>query len=430
MDVDLGPTLGADPGLTRDELDELDEQVARIHGDVQTRREAGAFGYAALDLPARTDLDAIHRAVEELPAPEAVLTVGIGGSALGAATLTDALDSDVLHHCLDNVDPAFTRGILETLPLEETVLIAVSKSGTTTETLANFLVAREAIDDAGGDWREQTVVVTGEEGTLARAAQRHDLPRLPFPEPVPGRYAMLSPVGLTAAVLCGLDAEAILDGARAVADDLSGSLYETPAYAYGAATYGLEERGATVDAMMPYAESLERFAEWFAQLWAESLGKDGRGQLPARALGSTDQHSQLQRYRGGPRDTVVTVVEPLERPSCPIPATEEEQAPETLTDADLTDVMTAECEATVASLVEAGRPVIRVEIDRVDAASVGALCYGMEVACVMAGELAETNPFDQPAVEWAKDAAETLLAGASTTALDVSMSSLRVEGGQ
>jgi glucose-6-phosphate isomerase len=427
MDVDLGPTLGADPGLSRDALEELDERVATVHRKVQSRREAGDFGYAALDLPTTTDLDAIRRVAAELPDPEAVLTAGIGGSALGATTLTDALATDVPHVSLDNVDPAFTRETLDALPLADTVLIAVSKSGTTTETLANVLVAREAIDDAGGDWREQTVVVTGEDGVLARAADRYALPRLPFPDPVPGRYAMLSPVGLTAAVLCGCDAEAILDGAGTVARDLSGSLYETPAYAYGAATYALEERGATVNAMMPYAESLERFAEWFAQLWAESLGKDGRGQLPARALGTTDQHSQLQRYRGGPRDTVVTVVEPADRPSCPIPAADGDGVPEPVAGNDLADVVTAELDATVASLVEAERPAIRVEIDRVDAASIGALCYGTEAACVMAGELAGTNPFDQPAVEWAKDAAETLLTGGSTASLDVSMPSLRIE---
>jgi glucose-6-phosphate isomerase len=432
MNVDLGPTLGANPGLTRDTLDALDERVGTIHRELESRRDAGEFGYAALELPHRTDLETITDAVAEVPDPGAVLTVGIGGSALGAATLTDALGTDVPHVTLDNVDPAFTRETLEALPLADTVMLAVSKSGTTTETLTNFLLAREAIDDAGGDWRDQTVVVTGEGGALARTADRHDLPRLAFPGPVPGRYAMLSPVGLAAAVLCGLDAAAILEGAAAVADDLSGSLYETPAYAYAGATHALEQRGATVNAMMPYAESLETFAEWFAQLWAESLGKAGRGQLPARALGTTDQHSQLQRYRGGPRDTVVTVVEPAERPSCPLPepgAATLDAIPPSLDGGDLADVMSAQLEATVASLVEAERPVIRIDIDRVDARSLGALCHGLTAACVMAGELAGTNPFDQPAVEWGKQAAQHLLAGDSTAALDVPLPSLRVEGG-
>jgi glucose-6-phosphate isomerase len=162
--------------------------------------------------------------------------------------------------------------------------------------------------------------------------------------------------------------------------------------------------------MMPYAEGLEAFAEWFAQLWAESLGKEGTGQTPARALGATDQHSQLQLYRAGPRDKLVTLVRPRERPDLSIPETDVEGLAY-LGETDLGELLDAEFEATEASLAAAGRPNVRIEIDRADAESVGELLYGMEAACVLAGELADVETFTQPAVEWGKRAARGLLGG-------------------
>jgi glucose-6-phosphate isomerase len=193
-------------------------------------------------------------------------------------------------------------------------------------------------------------------------------------------------------------------------DGLAGSLLECPAYAYGAVAYALDVRGGAVNAVMPYAEGLEPFAEWFAQLWAESLGKDGLGQTPARALGATDQHSQLQLYRAGPRDKLITLVRPRERPACPIPETDIADLAY-LGGADLGELLDAEFEATEASLAAAGRPNVRVEIDRVDARGVGDLLYSMEAACVLAGELYGVETFTQPAVEWGKRAARGLLGG-------------------
>jgi glucose-6-phosphate isomerase len=162
--------------------------------------------------------------------------------------------------------------------------------------------------------------------------------------------------------------------------------------------------------MMPYAERLETFAEWFAQLWAESLGKDGLGQTPARALGATDQHSQLQLYRAGPRDKLVTLVRPRDYSDRAIPETDLDGL-SYLGGSSLGDLLDAEFEATEASLVESGVPAIRVEIDAVDERSLGSLLYEMEAACVLYGELAAVSTFTQPAVEWGKNAARGLLGG-------------------
>ncbi|GAA0551876.1 glucose-6-phosphate isomerase [Halorubrum ejinorense] len=410
MRVDLGNALETTPGLTTETLDRLDDRVAAAHERIAGGMADDEFGYAALTLPETADPDAIDAAVDGFDRPEAVLTVGIGGSALGAATLSNALSSDVDAYVLDNVDPDDTRALLADLPLSETVVNVVSKSGTTAETLANFLVVREAMSDAGVDWTDRTLVTTGEGGNLRQLADRHDLPSLPVPDGVPGRFSALSTVGLAVAALQGHDVEAVLAGGRDGMDALAGSLYESPAYAYGAATYALAERGALTNAVMPYAESLETFAEWFAQLWAESLGKDGLGQTPARALGATDQHSQLQLYRAGPPDKLVTLVRPTERADVSIPETDLDGLAY-LGGSSLGGLLDAEFEATEASLAAAGVPNVRVEVDRVDERSLGELLYGMEAACVLYGELASVSTFTQPAVEWGKKAARGLLGG-------------------
>ena len=412
MHVDLGSAIDATPGVSRDSLERLDEQVATAHDRIEAGRNDNEHGYAALNLPSRVDLDAIRSAVAPFGDAEAVLTVGIGGSALGAATLADALadPDDPDAYFLDNVDPEHVARLLESLPLKRTAVNVVSKSGTTAETLSNFLVVREAMADAGVDWTERTFVTTGESGNLRELADAHDLPSLPVPDGVPGRFSVLSPVGLAVAAIQGHDLDAIRAGAADAADGLTGSLFETPAYAYGAATYALATRGATTNAMMPYAERLETFAEWFAQLWAESLGKDGLGQTPTRALGATDQHSQLQLYRAGPREKVVTLLRPADRPDRSIPDTDLDGL-SYLGGSTLGELLDAEFEATEASLAASGVPAIRVEVDAIDERSLGSLLYGTEAACVLYGELAGVSTFTQPAVEWGKRAARGLLGG-------------------
>jgi glucose-6-phosphate isomerase len=411
MRVDIGNALAAvaDPGVEESALGALDEQVGRAHERIAAGREDDEFGYAALNLPDATDPTAVRAAVEPVADAGAVLTVGIGGSALGAATVSAALGpADVDHRVLDNVDPAHLRATLDGLPLEDTAVHVVSRSGTTAETLANFLVVREAMTGAGVDWTERTVVTTGPDGPLRALADEHGLPVLSAPEGVPGRFSVLSPVGLVPAAIRGHDIEALLAGARGV--ELSGSVRSCPAYAYGALAYALDQRGAGVNVMMPYAERLEPFAEWFAQLWAESLGKSGGGQTPVRALGATDQHSQLQLYRAGPRDKLVTLVRPRERPERSIPETGIEDLAY-LGGGELGALLDAEFEATEASLAAAGRPTVRVELDRLDARGLGELLYSMEAACILAGELYGVETFTQPAVEWGKRAARGLLGG-------------------
>ncbi|MFC7135615.1 glucose-6-phosphate isomerase [Halobaculum litoreum] len=425
MYVDIGNALDGDLGLAREDLDALDGRVADAHERIARGRADSEHGYAALNLPETCDPDAIRTAAAGFD-PDHLLTVGIGGSALGAATLTDALGGDLDCRYLDNVDPVWVASILAGVDLSSTVVNVVSRSGTTAETLSNFLVVREAMEAAGVDWTERTVVTTGASGNLRAMADQHDLPALDVPDGVPGRFSALSTVGLFAAELAGADLDALLAGAAAEADRLAGSLYESPAYAYGATTYALAERGAVTNAVMPYAESLERFAEWFAQLWAESLGKDEHGQTPARALGATDQHSQLQLYRAGPADKLVTLVRPREADDVAIPETDLEGL-SYLGGSSLGELLDAEFRATEASLAAAGRENVRVELDRVDEHGLGELLYGMEAATVLYGELAGVSTFTQPAVEWGKNAARGLLGGGDFPEADAVSEKRRLE---
>ncbi len=411
MKLDIGNALStvATPGLSTEELEELDDRVAAAHDRIESGMESNEFGYTSLNLPASADPAAIREAVSGFEDSEAVLTVGIGGSALGAGTISDALGSNgVTHEMLDNVDPEQIQTVLGEMPLAKTTVNVVSRSGTTAETLANFLVVRDAMEAGGVDWTERTIVTTGDSGPLHELAVEHDLPKLHVPEGVPGRFSAISPVGLVPAAIQGHDIEAVIAGGQAGKSSLTGSLFDCPAYAYGAVSYALDQRGASINAMMPYAEGLETFAEWFAQLWAESLGKDGMGQTPARALGATDQHSQLQLYRAGPRDKMVTLVRPTARTDHTIPETDIDDLAY-LGGTGLGELLDAEFEATEASLAAAERPNVRIEIERVDEEGIGELLFAMEAACILAGELYEIETFNQPAVEWGKRAAHGLL---------------------
>lgn len=412
MQVDLGNSLRtvADPGISRDALDRLDAQISVSHDRICEGRDTNEFGYAALNLPESTETRKIEEAVTEMPDAGMVLTIGIGGSALGAVMLTEALGSGDSHIAIDNVDPVYVKQTLGELDFEETVIHVVSKSGSTIETIANFHVVMSAFESAGVDWTERTVVTTGDTGPLRSIANEYSLPVLDAPDNVPGRYAALSPVGLVPLEVLGHDVDAVLSGAAQSAQELSGSLYSTPAYAYAAVMAGLARRGVVANAMMPYAESLESFSEWFSQLWAESLGKDGFGQIPLRVLGVTDQHSQLQLYREGPRNTVVTFLRSASTAGVEVPAVEDPSM-SFLDGVSLGEILHAEFEATEASLAAASRPSVRIEVDETEAGNLGKLVYGMEAACIMVGELQCVDPFDQPGVEWGKEATKALLGG-------------------
>lgn len=396
MKVDLSNVLDerVDGGLTRDGL-----------------RGSGAGNVDIPDsvarLPHRTDGARVAEAGERLSDKfGAFVNVGIGGSALGGATVVDALAPDTQVHFLDNVDPEYLSSVLDRIDLDETVFSVVSKSGQTAETVANYLVVRGALEEAGCEPSEHLVFTTGTESPLRGLDARATFE---FPD-VPGRYSALSVVGLLPAAFAGVDVEKVLEGGER-AEPTEKDVMEQRGRALGAASHLLGEEGVRASVMMPYAESLETFSEWYAQVWAESLGKDGAGQTPVRAVGATDQHSLLQLLVGGPRDKLVTFVDPGE--SARDRDHDHDFAVEGhdgyLDGVALEELRDAELDATQASLVRNEVPNVRVELDGVAPEELGELIYTYEVATVVAGRLAGVNPFDQPGVEWGKRAARGAL---------------------
>ncbi|MFP4631964.1 MAG: glucose-6-phosphate isomerase [Halobacteriales archaeon] len=396
LDVDLsGVDVDAvEDGLTEDDRLRVDEDLQEVAAWFDDERPAFAR------LPEDVDVDGVQEVAGELREEfDSYVNVGIGGSSLGGATLCDALapDSDV--YFVDNADPDLLDDVLSAVDLDRTVFAAVSKSGSTAETLANYRVVRDVLESEGFDASDRFVAITDSDAFDARWT-------VEFPD-VPGRYSALSVVGLLPAAFAGVDVEAVVEGGRRAAERCRRpSLDDNPGFAVGAVSHVLRERGYDVSVMMPYSERLERFAEWYAQLWSESLGKRrdgvGYGQTPVRALGTTDQHSLLQLLVDGPRDKLVTFVDRPPSRDYDVPGDDY------LGGTSLDGLRRAELEATRRSLAENDVPTLSVEVDGTPE-STGGLLYVYEVAVVTAARLAGVNPFDQPGVEDGKRYARELL---------------------
>ena len=344
--------------------------------------------------------------------------VGIGGSALGPIALHRALDHPYHNllagrpgpriHFAENTDPATLGAILDVADLSNTWVNVVTKSGSTAETMANFLVVRGALINALGEeaYRERVIFTTDpEEGYLVQIAEREGIKRLPIPPDVGGRFSVLTPVGLLPAAVTGLDVDALLRGAEQCVDEVAGEGTEHPAVLGAAYHYLMDvERGRNVRVMMPYADSLERLAAWFVQLWAESLGKEGKGSTPHGAVGTTDQHSQVQLYMEGPQDKVIELIEVENHPrDLPIPkAYTDLEGIGYLGGHTIAGLLNVECDATREALTEAGRPNAIIRLGAVNEEHLGYLMQALEVQTVVAGSLYGVNPFDQPGVEAGK----------------------------
>lgn len=418
----------AEHGLERAWVRELAPRFREIAGAVERRRREGVLGFYDLVREEDEWVPQILRFAEGAgQAFESIAVLGIGGSALAARAIQTALlppfwnelDDDgrsyyARAYVLDNIDPSTFGPFLRRVDLRRTLFNVVSKSGKTTETLAQFLVVRAALKaELGEGWRRHVVITTDPaEGPLRRLAERENIATLPIPPNVGGRFSALSAVGLLPAALTGVDVRALRAGAGRIAEACAGDdLESNPAGLLAVFLYLADvRRGAHIHVFMPYTDRLRDTAGWFAQLWAESLGKrsgdDGRaaGPTPVAALGATDQHSQLQLYMEGPRDKVVcfvTAEEHLE--DVEIPAEPEAEAEWSyLYGHSLGAVLRAEQAATEEALARAGRMSLRLSVPRVDAESLGGLMMLLEIATVYAGEWYGVNPLDQPGVELGK----------------------------
>ena len=421
-DIDdcLAARIG-DGGLSDAGFDAALAETVPVLEGLRARHAAGEL--PLFDLPRRgDDLDALAAVARRMRARFYDLVVlGSGGSSLGGQTLAALADGAATPRLrfADNIDPQGFAALIDGLDLDRAGFLAVSKSGATAATLAQVLIAIDALRAAVGErgvGDRITAIVEPGESPLRRVARRWGIETLDHDPGLGGRFSALSLVGLLPAMVAGLDAEALRAGAAAVLDATLGADHPRDAApAAGAAvTVGLmRERGITATVLMPYADRLEPFAEWYCQLWAESLGKGGAGITPLRAIGATDQHSQLQLYLDGPRDKMVTLVT-LERAGSGARIAADLAADAALAylgGKTIGDLMDAEQRATADALAANGRPVRVIRLARLDERGLGALLMHFMLETLIAAGLLGVNPFDQPAVEQGKAFARAYLAG-------------------
>ncbi|MBX6426756.1 MAG: glucose-6-phosphate isomerase [Variibacter sp.] len=415
----------------------LEDALARTRDALAWLRARHADGgLPLLRLPAETgDLAGIERAAARLrEGASDVVFLGTGGSSLGGQTLAQlaghgvpgvgALRPAPRLHFMDNLDPDTYAELLERLPLATTRFVAISKSGGTGETLMQTIAALTALKRAGLESRlpELCLGLTeparpGRRNGLRELLSAHGIEMLEHHPGVGGRYSALTNVGLLPAAVVGLDIRAIRAGAaEALAPVLAERAPAEVAPAVGAAlAVGLAEtRAKTISAMMAYADRLERFTRWYVQLWAESLGKDGKGTTPLGALGPVDQHSQLQLFIAGPRDKLLTVVTtdcggrgPRIDAALAKLAGEPDFGGRTIG-----DLVAAQGRATAETLARNGCPVRTLHLERLDERTLGALLMHFMLETIIAAHLLGVDAFDQPAVEEGKVLAKRYLASA------------------
>ncbi len=338
------------------------------------------------------------------------VNVGIGGSALGGKALVNALspsfpykkdDQKYTAYFLDNLDRDILDWVLD-LDLEKTVFYVVSKSGETVETLYNFLAIREALIEEGLDWKNHIIVAT-KNGDLENWVEG-SLELVEFPE-VPGRYSALSIIGLLPVSFVGADPIKILDGAKKAEKKCSyEDIKRNPGYLLASVYYELEK---PISVIMPYTERLNSFTEWYAQLCAESLGKEGKGITPVKALGTRDQHSLLQLLVDGPMDKLVTLINAdLKKNEKQIQNIPEDDY--YLEGKTLKEVKEAEFYGTQDSFIRSDVPSIQINMT-LNEEDMGELLFTYKIAIAATGSLYNINPFNQPGVEVGKNKVYSIL---------------------
>jgi glucose-6-phosphate isomerase len=380
------------------------------------KEQASTKSLELLGVPSRTDdLKAAQKVAATITGMKTIAVLGIGGSSLGGQALTAlAKKPGVEFH--DNPDPFSWEAALRRFDLKKTHFIAISKSGGTAETLMQVLTAAEALKKAGVKSLKKhfTIITEPKKSALADFADGIGAARLDHPMGVGGRYSVLTVVGVLPGILMGIDVKALRAGAQSTLSEAlaANSAGDVPA-AQGAALHhalAVENKLATT-ILWPYADKLEVFGGWWRQLWAESLGKDGKGSTPVSVLGPVDQHSQLQLFRDGPGNalfTIVTVDTKGKGPAVPKAAAKSLKL-DYLAGKKLGDLVAAESRATAQTLFKNGRPLRTLHVSDVSAFNMGALMMHFMIETIIMGKLMGVDPFNQPGVEEGKVLARQFL---------------------
>jgi glucose-6-phosphate isomerase len=400
------------------------EVLGRAAKQLEARFESGELGF-----PDAADTDA-----EEIEAYARgrlaegwtdQIVIGIGGSSLGArAVLHSALPQQLRGlrtHFAENLDPESVDRLFSSVDPSSTLIVVITKSGTTIETMSQFWIAWRMIAEAVGEEESHHHIIAitdPAQGELRKLVVRHGWDHFPIPSNVGGRFSVLTAVGLLPLALAGYPIRELLQGARQVRDTCQGAAAQEWARA-AAEHVALMQRGVDELVMMAYADRLSLLVDWFCQLWAESLGKARdrsgatvhAGITPIKALGVIDQHSQVQLYMEGPKNKHVTFLEVqrFERDREVPVAPDLPTSLRHLQGRKVSEIFAAELAGTRAALRREGRATSRWIFSEVSPRSVGAFLYAWQIITAMAGELLDLNAFDQPGVELGKKIAHGLL---------------------
>ncbi len=396
----------------------------QAHEEILADRHASILGF--YDLPEQ-DISHITDFMAKLdPVFDTMVVLGIGGSALGNRALYSALKTERnlprRIFVYDNVDPVFLHEILAQIDLDRTLFNVITKSGTTAETMAGYMILADLIKRRyPKDYTRRLIITTDQaKGFLRQVIKNEGYPSFVVPDNVGGRFSVLTDVGLVSSAFAGIDIAALLQGAAHMRSRcLELDTFANPAYLNGLLHFLYYREGKNISVMMPYSNSLYDFADWYRQLWAESLGKrhdlKGRevfvGQTPVKALGTTDQHSQVQLYTEGPNDKVFTflTVEKFQH-DCEIPDLHPERAEVSyLGGRKLSELLNAERLATEIALTKAHRPNANLVFPILDEFHLGEFIMLYEIQTVFTGKLLHINPLDQPGVEAGKIATYALM---------------------
>lgn len=424
-------------GFSEAKLQSLQKVLDEAQTALLIRWKAGEIDFSKLLVSMKNQLSEISEYANAVSSKfDNFVVLGIGGSALGPLAVHQALNHYYYNelppekrghrprfYVMDNIDPVRFSELLQMLDPSKTLFNVISKSGNTSETMAQFLIVRDTLRRVCGDSYAEHIVVTTdkEKGNLLPIALTEGYQRFVIPAGIGGRFSELTPVGLLAAAICGIDVHRLLEGALEMDQWIreTQGVFSNPAQLRAALALLSWQKGKNISVFMPYADGLKTMADWYAQLWAESLGKrydrQGRvvhvGQTPVKALGVTDQHSQVQLYAEGPDDKVITfvVVDKFkETQEIPIDMKLPEDI-QFLGGKTLDELLWAEQKATEYALTLSGRQHQKILLPRLDAYSVGQLLLLLEWETAYMGELLNINAFDQPGVEEGKNGTYALM---------------------
>ena len=429
----MADTVGS-RGIMQDEITAMQDKL--LQAAVSMEQKRGQMKWRELPYTQDAIVEDILDTAKDIAGKfENFVVLGIGGSALGPIAVQQAL-CHLRYNDLprekrggprlfveDNIDPERMEALLDVIDVEKTMFNVITKSGGTSETVSQLLIVVSLLEQKLGraNINRHLIATTDEQkGNLILIAKELGLKTYFVPDGVGGRFSELCPVGLLAAAVCGIDIRALLAGAGYM-DQLCAErdVWKNAAYMLATLQVIALQKGCNISVMMPYADSLKYMADWYAQLWAESLGKrydrEGKevfvGQTPVKALGVTDQHSQVQLYTEGPFDKVISFLGVARyRTEFVIPH-DFENIPDVsfLGGHTLNELIHAEQLATEYAVMKSGHLSHTITLPEVNAFTVGELLYMMEVQTAFAGELLNINAFDQPGVEEGKNATYALL---------------------